>query len=119
MSRRVRLNVYSYCIKERLFVNELNVACKPETACRLTSLPEFDFRMYRVKELAVLYFPSVANATRSLSALIRRDPLLLTDLEHAGYGRGIRYLSPEMVRIIVHYLGTPAEFVSLMHPDAG
>lgn len=80
-------------------------------------LPEFDFRMYRVKELAMLYFPSVVNATRSLSALIRRDPLLLGELERIGYRQGIRYLSPEMVRIIVMYLGTPHEFLAIMQPE--
>ena len=65
----------------------------------------------------MLYFPSVVNATRSLSALIRRDPLLLGELERIGYRQGIRYLSPEMVRIIVMYLGTTHEFLAIMQPE--
>ena len=52
-----------------------------------SSVPSLIFRAYTVKELACLYFPqkTATGASRSLRALIRHDPELLSQLRAQGY----------------------------------
>lgn len=52
------------------------------SAAALSSVPSLIFRAYTVKELACLYFPqkTATGASRSLRALIRHDPELLSQL---------------------------------------
>lgn len=69
-------------------------------------------RIYARKELSLLYFPwltSRGSATRALSKLIHSDSMLLEELESLGYHKGIRCFTPNMVKVIFAYLGTPEE----------
>ena len=66
------------------------------SAAAQSSVPSLIFRAYTVKELACLYFPqkTATGASRSLRALIRHDPELLSQLRAQGYRPRVHYLPP-------------------------
>lgn len=72
----------------------------------------FPFRVHRVKEVSVRYFPHLTpnSGTRALRRIIYGDPELLHALEEHGYVSGLRTLTPAMLNVLVSYLGTPHEF---------
>lgn len=75
--------------------------------------PYFEFRVYSRKELGVIYFPWMQgdkSASRALTRTIYGDPELLRSLEAVGFRKGIRFLTPNMVKVLVDYLGSPEEF---------
>lgn len=82
------------------------------------SAPEF--RIYAVKELAVLYYPSVSPdyASRSFRRLLRTDPVIAAGLSERGFKARGRTLSPAQVRFLVDHLGTPEEFYEIWRSEA-
>lgn len=74
------------------------------------------FRVYSVKEISTKYYPLLQpnSATRSLTRVIWGDSELLRKLQSCGYKKGIRNLTPAMVKHIASYLGTPSEFRSIL-----
>ena len=86
------------------------------SAAALSSVPSLIFRAYTVKELACLYFPqkTATGASRSLRALIRHDPELLTQLRAQGYRPRVHYLPPSAVQVLLEHLGTPEEFYEIL-----
>ena len=81
-----------------------------------SSVPSLIFRAYTVKELACLYFPqkTATGASRSLRALIRHDPELLSQLRAQGYRPRVHYLPPSAVQVLLEHLGTPEEFYEIL-----
>ena len=81
-----------------------------------SSVPSLIFRAYTVKELACLYFPqkTATGASRSLRALIRHDPELLSQLRAQGYRPRVHYLPPSAVQVLLEHLGTPDEFYEIL-----
>lgn len=75
-------------------------------------MPLPEFRIYSVKELAVLYYPtsSPLSACRSFRKLLRTDPLLRDGLAQRGFKAYGRNLSPAQVRFLLEHLGSPREF---------
>ena len=70
---------------------------------------EIEPRLYGFVELAVLYSPEVKprSATRILNRWIDWSPGLRDRLEALGFRRGMRSLSPLMVKVIFEALGEP------------
>ena len=66
------------------------------SAAAQSSVPSLIFRAYTVKELACLYFPqkTATGASRSLRALIRHDPELLSQLRAKAIARGCTTCHP-------------------------
>ena len=86
------------------------------SAAAQSSVPSLIFRAYTVKELACLYFPqkTATGASRSLRALIRHDPELLSQLRAQGYRPRVHYLPPSAVQVLLEHLGTPEEFYEIL-----
>lgn len=86
------------------------------SAAAQSSVPSLIFRAYTVKELACLYFPqkTATGASRSLRALIRHDPELLSQLRAQGYRPRVHYLPPSAVQVLLEHLGTPDEFYEIL-----
>lgn len=78
----------------------------------IVAIPQPEFRIYSVKELAVLYYPtaSAETASRSFRKLLRSDPLIYEGLAQRGFKRYARMLSPVQVRFLLDQLGSPQEF---------
>lgn len=74
-----------------------------------------EFRVYSVKEVAVVYYPKVKveTACRSFRKLIRGDSLLYHGLCERGFRPYARTLSPAQVCFLMEHLGTPTEFHSI------
>ena len=72
----------------------------------------FPFRVHRVKEVAVRYFPHLTpnSGTRALRRIIYGDQELLCTLREHGYASGQRSFTPAMLNVLTAYLGTPEEF---------
>ena len=64
---------------------------------------------YGFKELAVLYFPSIAPASASirLKAWIKDSPQLLDQLTETNYHLNARVLTPRQISLITVALGSP------------
>ena len=54
------------------------------------------------------------GASRSLRALIRHDPELLSQLRVQGYRPRVHYLPPSAVQVLLEHLGTPEEFYEIL-----
>lgn len=86
---------------------------EPPRGTHLGQLTEF--RVYTVKELAVVYYPKMAveTACRSFRKLIRGDGWLYAELCKRGFKPYARTLSPAQVRFLMEHLGSPSEFVDI------
>lgn len=75
-----------------------------------------EFRVYSVKEVAVVYYPKVKveSACRSFRKLIRGDKWLYDGLCERGFKPYARTLSPAQIRFLLEHLGTPKEFYDIM-----
>ena len=100
---------YSYHTTMKTPIISSSAAAQP-------SVPSLIFRAYTVKELACLYFPqkTATGASRSLRALIRHDPELLSQLRAQGYRPRVHYLPPSAVQVLLEHLGTPEEFYEIL-----
>lgn len=69
-------------------------------------------RSYWLRELALLYYPSITadQASRNLRRVIYGDSLLMHELQEIGWQRFHRKLSPSQVLKIAEILGTPEEY---------
>lgn len=54
------------------------------------------------------------GSSRSLRALIRHDPELLSQLRTQGYRPRVHYLPPSAVQVLLEHLGTPEEFYEIL-----
>ncbi len=72
-------------------------------------MEEVEIRLYGVAELAMMYNPKITpnSATRLLNKWIDYSPGLRKRLEALGFRRGMRTLSPQMVRVIFEALDKP------------
>lgn len=72
----------------------------------------FPFRVHRVKEVAVRYFPHLTpnSGTRALRRIIYGDQDLLNSMREHGYALGQRSLTPAMLNVLTAYLGSPEDF---------
>ncbi len=70
---------------------------------------ENEIRLYGFAELALLYNPQVKprSAVRILNKWIDWSPGLRERLEALGFRRGMRTLSPQMVKVIFEALDEP------------
>jgi hypothetical protein len=69
----------------------------------------FKIRTYGFQELATLYLPNIQprSASARLKIWIANNPSLLEKLKEIGFVKGIRVLTPGMVRLIIEFLGEP------------
>lgn len=83
----------------------------------MKTTPALPFRVYVMKELAIMYFPDERAdlACRHLRLLIRKDPLLQADLTALGIRPRQRLIPPSAVEVLLRHLGTPEEFYALAH----
>lgn len=74
-----------------------------------------EFRIYSVKEVAVVYYPRVGveTACRSFRKLIRGDKWLYDGLCERGFKPYARTLSPAQICFLVEHLGSPSEFIDI------
>lgn len=75
-----------------------------------SSMKPFEIRSYAKKELALAYFPDVADphiATNRLMRWIVRNTELMEQLRKHGYRKSSRFFTPAQVRLIVYFLGDP------------
>lgn len=85
-------------------------------SCKTGTAKVLEFRMYSRKELGGIYFPWLQGdgaASRALTRTIYSDPELKSSLDGVGFRKGIRHFSPNMVKILVEYLGSPEEFQAI------
>ncbi len=70
---------------------------------------EIEIRLYGFSEFALLYNPQMKprSAVRILNKWIDWCPGLRERLEALGFRRGMRTLSPQMVRVILDALDEP------------
>jgi predicted Zn-dependent protease len=72
-------------------------------------MSNFSIRPYGVGELAALYFPHIqqSSAVNQLRRWIVESPVLLEELQSAGWKRYRKVFSPKQVAIILDHLGEP------------
>ncbi len=65
--------------------------------------------VYSHKEVAMKYFPHLSpkSASEQLTRWILRDPVLLDEMQQAGYVRGQRLFTPLQLSILLYDLGNP------------
>ena len=70
---------------------------------------KFKIRVYGFGELAQLYLPDATpmSASNRLRIWITRNVSLMEKLQSIGYVKGIKLLTPEMVKEIVEVIGEP------------
>jgi hypothetical protein len=70
---------------------------------------KFKIRAYGFGELAQLYLPDATpmSASNRLRIWITRNSALMEKLQSIGYAKGLKLLTPEMVREIVGVIGEP------------
>jgi hypothetical protein len=70
---------------------------------------KFKIRVYGFGELAQLYLPDATpmSASNRLRFWITRNSSLMDKLQSIGYAKGVKLLTPEMVREIVGVIGEP------------
>lgn len=69
----------------------------------------FEMRVYRKNELAMMYFQDLSKmeASRSLRRWISNCQPLLNDLLQIGYNKNRKYFLRPEVELIVEHLGLP------------
>ncbi|CAM9992290.1 unnamed protein product [Chrysoparadoxa australica] len=69
----------------------------------------FLIKAYGFGELAQMYLPDIKSRSASarLSIWINHNPHLQKALDHAGYRKGMKVLTPRMVHSIIDSLGYP------------
>jgi len=70
---------------------------------------KFKIRTYGFGELAQLYLPDATpmSASNRLRIWITRNESLMVKLQSIGYAKGLKLLTPEMVKEIVGVIGEP------------
>jgi hypothetical protein len=70
---------------------------------------KFKIRTYGFGELAQLYLPNATpmSASNRLRIWINRNKTLMEKLQSIGYAKGVKLLTPEMVKDIVGVIGEP------------
>jgi len=70
---------------------------------------KFRIKTYGFGELAQLYLPDATpmSASNRLRIWITRNKSLMRKLSELGYAKGMRLLTPEMVKEIVAVIGEP------------
>lgn len=92
---------------------------KIDTEMEMFKLPRpLEFRVYTLKELAVLYYPHVQPyyASRCLRKLIDNDPELRNYCEEHGFHARQRHIPPSVVTHLLDCLGTPQAFLDIQRP---
>ncbi len=69
----------------------------------------FKIRVYGFGELAQLYLPDATpmSASNRLRIWIARNKTLMEKLRSIGYSKGVKLLTPEMVKEIIAVIGVP------------
>lgn len=70
---------------------------------------EFQFKSYGWQELAVLYGAELTpeSAAKRLGKWVAANESLYRELEHHGWKKGKKTLTPIQVQVIVRFLGEP------------
>lgn len=70
---------------------------------------KFKIRAYGFGELAQMYLPDATpmSASNRLRIWITRNYTLMDKLQSIGYAKGVKLLTPEMVKEIVGVIGEP------------
>lgn len=69
----------------------------------------FKIRAYSYCELALLYFPNCtkSSASTQLGRWVRQNELLKKELLLSGFKPRKKILTPNQVKILMHFLGEP------------
>lgn len=69
----------------------------------------FKIRSYGFQEIAQLYLPNIQprSASTRLKAWIEKNKSLSEQLNKVGFVKGCRVLTPEMVKVIIRFIGEP------------
>ncbi len=94
------------CAEMRLFAHYLRK--RFSEPCTM-DYEKFKIRAYGFGELAQLYLPDATpmSASNRLRIWITRNSALMEKLQSIGYAKGLKLLTPEMVREIVGVIGEP------------
>lgn len=71
---------------------------------------QFQIRAYGFGELAQMYLPDIKpkSASVRLSSWIELNVPLKLKLNDIGFKKGVKLLTPNMVKLIADYLGNPS-----------
>jgi len=94
------------CAEMRLFAHYLRK--RFSEPCTM-DYEKFKIRAYGFGELAQLYLPDATpmSASNRLRIWITRNESLMDKLQSIGYAKGLKLLTPEMVKEIVGVIGEP------------